>query len=292
MKKLVHNDKSAELLRLQPRIKEEFMQVVPIKEVSEIMQDMPQADCPVVHHFGDGIYIREVTIPAGVLAVGHVQRFKQNNFLLSGKIAMITDDGLKLLEAPLFFVGDPGRKIGLVLETVVWQNIWPTDETDVEKLEEMYLDKSDMKQEEIKHIEYMLREADREDYNTMIDNSPFTHEQVKEQVENKADQTPMPEEWGSVVTVRTSHIEGKGSFLSWPVREDTIIGPARVDGKRTPLGRYVNHSISPNVKPELMDNGDIYFVAIRDISGCKGGSHGDEITIDYRETLKLSGVEL
>lgn len=266
-----------------------------IVEAENIMLDMPQADCPVVHRFGDGIYIREVTMPAGILAIGHIQKFAQNNFLLQGKIAMVAEDGIKVLEAPLFFVGEPGRKMGFVLETVVWQNIWATDETDVEKLEAMYMDTSGagtVKQEQIAALEYAMREEDRIDYEAVIEASPFTHEEVRAQVENETDQIALPSEWGSVVARRGSNIQGDGMFLSWPVEKDIVLGPARLDGKRTPLGRYVNHSKNPNAKPELMDNGDVYLVANRDISGCQGGSPGEEITVDYRDMLRLSGIEL
>ncbi len=266
-----------------------------IVEAENIMLDMPQADCPVVHRFGNGIYIREVTMPAGTFAIGHIQKFTQNNFLLQGKIAMIGEDGVKVLEAPLFFVGEPGRKMGLVLETVVWQNIWATNETDVEKLEAMYMDMSDknsLKSEEIDALEYAMREEDRIDYETVIEASPFTHEEVKAQVENEVDQIALPDEWNSVVVRRRSNIQGDGMFLSWPVEKDTVLGPARLDGKRTPLGRYVNHSKTSNAKPELMDNGDVYLVAKRNVSGCQGGSSGEEITVDYRDMLKLSGIEI
>jgi hypothetical protein len=41
----------------------------------------------------------------------------------------------------------------------------------------------------------------------------------------------------------------------------------------------------------LLANGDIDLVALVDIEGCKGGSMGTEVTIDYRQALALSGVE-
>jgi hypothetical protein len=266
-----------------------------INEVENIIDDLPQVDCPVAHYFGDGIYIREVTMPAGTLAIGHVQKFPQNNIMLAGKILMFVDGGTKILEAPQFFVGEAGRKMGLVLETVVWQNVWATDETDVEKLEEMYLDKSAssvLLESERNQIEYAMREIDRADYEEVIEASPFTHEQVKEQVENEADQISMPSDWASVVTRRSSNIAGDGMFLSWPVEKGGVLGPARLDGKRTPLGRYTNHSMTPNAHPVVMDNGDVYLEAKQYISGCKGGSHGEEITVDYRDMLRVQGIEL
>lgn len=266
-----------------------------IDDVENILIDMPQADCPVVHRFGDGIYIREVTMLAGTLAIGHIQKFKQNNFLLQGKIAMFTDNGMKILEAPLFFIGEPGRKMGYVLETVVWQNIWATEETDVETLEAHYMDKTAVgiiKREELDAWEFCAREEDRIDYVRVIDACPFTPQQVKTQVENKDDQIEMPHEWASFLVKRKSNIQGYGMFMSWPVEKESVLGPARLMGKRTSLGRYVNHSKNPNAYPQLMDNGDVYFVASRNISGCQGGSHGEEITIDYREALRLAGIEI
>jgi hypothetical protein len=40
-----------------------------------------------------------------------------------------------------------------------------------------------------------------------------------------------------------------------------------------------------------LPNGNIDLVALTDIEGCKGGSMGTEITIDYRQALALAGVE-
>ena len=37
-----------------------------VADLEKEMLEMPQADCPVAHHFGPGIYIREVTLPAGI----------------------------------------------------------------------------------------------------------------------------------------------------------------------------------------------------------------------------------
>lgn len=259
------------------------------------MQKMPQADCPVAHRFGDGIYIREVTMPAGTLAIGHIQKFKQNNFLLRGKVAMIEDEGLNIIEGPMFFVGEPGRKIGFVIEDVTWQNIWATDETDIEKLEAMFMEKSGESAtsiEEANALEFIGREIDRDDYNAVIDASPFTHEQVKAQVENEDDQIETPDDWASVITVRDSNIHGKGVFNTWPIEKDCPLGPARVNGMRTPLGRYTNHSKTPNAYPVLDDAENVYLWSGREISGCQGGNNGEEITVDYREMLKLSGIEI
>jgi hypothetical protein len=269
----------------------EIQRLDEIEQMEAEMLQMPQAECPVVHHFGPGIYMREVTLKAGTLAIGHAQKLEHLNIVLTGSVAIIDGHQVKTIKAPLIYVGKPGRKVGYVLEDTVWLNVYSTNETDIEKLEEMFLDKSEtfqLHQQAKLGIDYDLRAADREDFKKMVSESGFTEEIVKEQSENEEDQIPMPDGYPNV-TVRNSAIEGKGIFLSFPVTAGSIIGPARVEGNRTPLGRYTNHSITPNAK--FVKNGnDIWMVALKDIDGCVGGDQGEEVTVNYRQALALSGI--
>jgi hypothetical protein len=261
-----------------------------LDQLEAAMLQMPQADCPVIHHFGPGIYMREVTLKAGTLAIGHAQKHEHLNVMLTGAVSMVDNGQVKVVKAPLIYVGKPGRKVGYVLEDTVWLNIYATDETDIEKLEEIFLDKSEtfqLHQETKLGIDYDLRTADREDFKKMVVEAGFTEEIVQEQSENEEDQIPMPDGY-SWVTTRASPIEGRGIFLSSPFKAGEIIGPARIEGKRTPLGRFTNHSMTPNAR--FIRNGDdIWMVALRDIDGCRGGDHGEEVTVNYRQSLQLIG---
>lgn len=117
--------------------------VFDLDELEREMLAMPQAECPVAHYFGPGIYVREVTLPAGAYCLGHAQRNAQLNIMLTGSVAMVGEDGgVSVLKAPMMYVGKPGRKIGYVLEKCVWQNIYATEETNIETLEEMIVEKS------------------------------------------------------------------------------------------------------------------------------------------------------
>lgn len=267
-----------------------------IEQVESHLLDLPQVECPVVHHFGPGIYIREVTLPAGTLAIGHAQRFDHLNIMLTGAVAMIGDDGqTKVLRAPMIFVGKPGRKLGYVLETCIWQNVYATDERDIDKLETMFLDKSATWQahsEAAKQLETYHRREDREDFELVVRLAGFTPAAVRSQSENPHDQIKMPSGFAAKFTVRDSAIEGKGVFLSAPVDQDEVIAPARIDGMRTPAGRYTNHAKNPNAKFVKDESGDIWLVATRRIAGCAGGSQGEEVTVDYRQALALSGINL
>lgn len=109
------------------------------------MLALPQVDCPMVHHFGPGIYMREVTIPEGVMALGHAHRHPHLCILMQGTLRVIDGAGeVREMVAPFIFTAPPGRKVGFAVKgPVVFQNIYATDETDVEKLEEMLLDKTE-----------------------------------------------------------------------------------------------------------------------------------------------------
>lgn len=266
-----------------------------IEQVESYFLNLPQVECPVIHHFGPGIYMREVTLPAGTFAIGHAQRFDHLNIMLTGVVAMLNDDQIKVLRAPLIFVGKPGRKFGYVLETCIWQNVYATDERDIDKLESMFLDKSATWQnymETIQKLEIFRCNEDREDFDLVVKLSGFAHETIRSQSENLDDQIKMPDSFASKLTVRDSTIEGKGVFLSAPADQNEIIAPARINGMRTPAGRYTNHSKNPNAKFIKDENDDIWLVAVRRISGCNGGSQGEEVTVDYRQALALSGINL
>lgn len=262
-----------------------------IADLEKEMLDMPQADCPVAHHFGPGIYIREVTLPAGIFAVGHAQRFDHLNIMLTGKVAIVDEGKVRVLEAPMIFTGKPGRKVGYVIETCVWQNVYATEETNIDALEAYYLDKSEnwkAYDKEQSNIIYALNQPDHDDFEQVLKDFGFNAETVRQQSEDESDQIDMPVAFKAVAQVRDSNIEGKGLFLSWHTMSGQIIAPARIAGKRTPAGRYVNHSMNPNCKYVADENGDIYLMSLRDIDGCKGGGCGEELTVDYRQALALN----
>jgi hypothetical protein len=252
------------------------------------MLEQPQVSCPVIHRFGPGVYIREVFMPAGTLAVGHHQNFEHMNIMLKGRVTILNSDGTASeMVAPMMFVGQPGRKIGFVHEDMVWLNVYPTTETDVEVLEATYLTKSESFGRHIEgSIKLLQNSVDQQDFQVMLDEVGFTAEQVREQSENVADMVDLPH--GSYkIKVGASMIEGKGLFATAGIEPGERIAPARLRGLRTIAGRYTNHSASPNAVM-VRSGHDIDLVATQPIGGCRGGLDGDEITIDYRQAVALT----
>jgi len=114
-----------------------------LDDIEAMMLAAPQIDCPVAHHFGHGIYMREVFMPAGTYIMGHAHRHEHMNIMLKGKMAVLVNGEAKVIEGPYIFTGQPGRKFAYIIEDTVFVNAYATDETNVDKLEEMFVDKSD-----------------------------------------------------------------------------------------------------------------------------------------------------
>lgn len=101
----------------------------------------PQVDCPVQHYFGPSIYIREVVMPAGTVVVGKYHKHDHLCNMIEGHMIVVNEDGEQTeVVAPAVFMAKKGRKTAYILKTVRFQNIFSTDETDVEKLEHMLVD--------------------------------------------------------------------------------------------------------------------------------------------------------
>jgi hypothetical protein len=262
------------------------------EQLIEVMKTLEQVDCPVFHHFSPGLYVRELNAPAGTVLIGYKQTTEHLNIFLKGKVAIVTNGEVETITAPMIFTGQPGRKVGYIYEDMVWLNVYPTTETDVATLEETYLDKSESwTDEELEAINKLQdKSADREDYYRMLEEGGFSAEQVRRESEFEGDQIPFPS--GSYgVAVFPSPIEGDGLFATANFKPGDIIAPARIDIFRTPAGRYTNHSPNPNAVMVLNQAG-IDLMAIKPIKGYQGGVIGDEITVDYRESIKIRRNEV
>lgn len=102
--------------------------------------------CPLKHSFSDGIYVREIFIPQGMLLTGKIHKHKHPNFLLKGEVMVLTEtSGTETLKAPLSMISEPGTKRALYAITdLVWTTIHhnPTNTQDLKKLEKIVIAKN------------------------------------------------------------------------------------------------------------------------------------------------------
>jgi len=108
------------------------------------MREQAQVEIPVKHYFSQGVYAREITIPAGVILTGDIHKFTQLNILSKGRMQVYTEEGIREVEAPFTVVSPPGTKrIAHTLTECVWTTIHGTDETDVSEIEKVFIAKSE-----------------------------------------------------------------------------------------------------------------------------------------------------
>lgn len=101
---------------------------------------LPQVETKLDHHFSDGVYGRALTIPAGTLIIGKIHKFKVLNILLKGEVTVASIDGVKRFKAPFIYTSGIGAKrLIFAHEESIWMNVLPTEETDLETIEQKFI---------------------------------------------------------------------------------------------------------------------------------------------------------
>lgn len=99
-----------------------------------------ECDPGIVHHFSDGLYAKQMMIPAGYQARQHAHNFSHLSILAKGKVIVVKDDWQKEFEAPACIEIKAGiyHKI-ISLEDATWFCIHATEETDAQKIDEVLI---------------------------------------------------------------------------------------------------------------------------------------------------------
>lgn len=107
------------------------------------MAKHPQVPCPLKHHFAPGVYIREITMPAGAIVIGKIHKTAHFNIIQRGRCVIVGAAG-HLELGPCTFVSEPGiQKTLLILEETVWSTVHVTDERDLDSLEAQLIEPDD-----------------------------------------------------------------------------------------------------------------------------------------------------
>lgn len=88
-----------------------------IQALEDAMRSLPQTDLEPAHYFAEGMYGRELFIPAGQVVVGKMHRHEHLVQLLSGEATIATDTGTERVRGPKTWVSPPGVKRALVTHT-------------------------------------------------------------------------------------------------------------------------------------------------------------------------------
>ena len=98
---------------------------------------------PLIHTFAEGCYVREIFIPAGSFLTGKIHKHAHPNFLMQGKVIVVTEQGGRAyLEAPLSMISHAGTKRAIyALTDTIWITVHVTQETDLDKIEDYVIAK-------------------------------------------------------------------------------------------------------------------------------------------------------
>jgi quercetin dioxygenase-like cupin family protein len=96
-----------------------------------------------IHHFSDGLYAKQMDIPAGFEAGQHKHNYSHLSILAKGRVIVTTDAGKIEYTAPACIEIKAGvhHKI-TCLEDAVWFCIHATKETDASKIDEVLIKRS------------------------------------------------------------------------------------------------------------------------------------------------------
>jgi len=88
------------------------------------------------NEFGCAMYGREMTLAKGAIVVGRIHKHPVINVLLKGKLAVVSENGRRVVEAPCVYVSEPNvKRVGYVLEDCVWLNVLMTKQVGEENLD-------------------------------------------------------------------------------------------------------------------------------------------------------------
>jgi hypothetical protein len=254
----------------------------------ERLLEVPQPKANVRHIFGPNVYMRELTVAAGVLLVGRKHRHEHDCLLVRGRLVVFNEDGTRTeLTAPLEFSAGAGRKIARIEEDMTFVNVFPFPNgysTDVEALELL------MFEDTLPPDTRPMKPADW-DFEAVLAAEGASLEAVRRASERQDDCGPFP--YGAYkVKVGRSLIEGRGLIATADIDAGEYICPGTWNNWRTPAGRYTNHAKEPNAAFHYDSRGVAWLVALKQIAGSFGAHDGDEVTIDYRHTPRARWEQL
>lgn len=141
-----------------------------------MLEELIPIDCPVKHMFTDGMYIREIFMPAGSLITSKIHN-TQHPYTVSYGVAAVSIDGQEWYEitAPYTGITQPGtRRVLYILEDCIWTTYHP--------IARMKSEFNDLSEEEIKdivlgieeeilepHVNYLTGSNINEDYKKLLE---------------------------------------------------------------------------------------------------------------------------
>lgn len=88
-----------------------------VQSLQDALLQLPQYQPLTKHYFHGGMYCREVFRESGVLVVGKVHKKEHFYLIVSGTVAITTDEGVQRITGPQLLLSKPGTKRAVYAET-------------------------------------------------------------------------------------------------------------------------------------------------------------------------------
>jgi hypothetical protein len=109
-----------------------------------MVENLDLVECPVTHVFTEGLYTREIFMPAGSLVTSKIHKTEHPFVLSKGKLLVCIDKGEWVeMVAPYTGVTKPGtRRVAYIIEDTIWTTFHanPDDLTDLEEIENLIIE--------------------------------------------------------------------------------------------------------------------------------------------------------
>lgn len=109
-----------------------------------MVENLDLVECPVTHVFTDGLYTREIFMPAGSLVTSKIHKTEHPFVLSKGKLLVCIDKGEWVeMVAPYTGVTKPGtRRVAYIIEDTIWTTFHanPDDLTDLDEIENLIIE--------------------------------------------------------------------------------------------------------------------------------------------------------
>jgi hypothetical protein len=79
--------------------------------------NLPALELPLRHFFADGVYVREIFMPAGAVVVGHIHKHEHVAIMQTGDISIYDETGLQRMKGPHTFISKAGIKRALYIHS-------------------------------------------------------------------------------------------------------------------------------------------------------------------------------
>lgn len=117
-----------------------------IDELEGVMVDnFPLVECPVTHHFTEGLYVREIFLAAGTLVTSKIHKTQHQFFVMKGKCIVWIDGVEQIIEAPYIGVTQPNtRRVVYVIDDSIWATTHVNENNETaEQIEDRIIEKHD-----------------------------------------------------------------------------------------------------------------------------------------------------